>query len=169
LVLSLCAIVLLLSSMIQIPYAVQLATGLERLGLIAHCVWLVVLVPLTWVLVARHGAAGGAASLALGNAGLYLFLPYAMHRKVLKGHQLRWIFRDTLPYMIAAVASVASAAWIARKFNRPVTDYVMLAAGLLAYGAVAAAFSRDLLRSLVAWRDGLASVPKETPPVADSP
>lgn len=94
-----------LNGVMIFPYALQLAEGRTRRLLAIGCAMIAIMVPLTILLVGRHGAIGGAWSWVALNAINLALLVGAM-RAGLPGLGPRWLLRDVLPALVVALAAV---------------------------------------------------------------
>ena len=83
-----------LNGLMNIPYALQLASGWTRLAFSANVVSVVLLVPLMIVLTARYGPVGAAFVWVALNAGYVIFIIPIMHRRLLPAEKWRWYLED---------------------------------------------------------------------------
>ncbi|QXE91539.1 oligosaccharide flippase family protein [Geomonas subterranea] len=97
-----------LNGLMNIPYALQLASGWTRLTLCTNTVAIVVLVPLVVIMTERFGAVGGASVWVILNGAYVLFSMHLMHRRLLPGEKWRW-YREDVFYPLVASLSVAGA------------------------------------------------------------
>ena len=102
--LSLLAFAAILNSVMQASLALQFASGLQKLPLYFNIASCFLLTPLTYFLVLKFGIKGGAISWIVFNLMYYSIIPLFTHRHVLKHHLGQWIFRDTLPFILLALA-----------------------------------------------------------------
>jgi O-antigen/teichoic acid export membrane protein len=139
-----------------VPFALQLAYGATRLQLAISAVLLVVVVPLTLVLVLRHGAIGGAlAWLTLHS--LYLVVGiWLTHRVMLKGLGPKWIALDVgVPLSITALVGVLAYSLSA---SGDMSVYARVACGAgwtLAASAFAFLASPGLRAAALQWLRGM--------------
>ncbi len=103
LALSILAFASLFNAMMQIPYMLQLASGLTWIPFWNNGIAVVVLTPLIYFLVSHYSIAGGAAAWAVFNVFYYFINPHITHRYILRGQLIKWITQDTLPFMAASV------------------------------------------------------------------
>lgn len=110
-VLSVWGLAMALNSVMHVPYAVQLAHGWTRLAATLNVVAVTCMVPALLLLVPKHGAVA-AAWVWVGVNALYLCVGVPlMHRRILRGEQAAWYFRDLLgPLLTCALASLAALA-----------------------------------------------------------
>ena len=83
-----------LSSIVTLPYMLQLAYGWTTLAFYKNIIAIIILIPLLLLLVHYFGVIGGAMAWALLNAGYVLFEIPWMHRRLLRGEMGRWFFVD---------------------------------------------------------------------------
>ncbi|MCX5796852.1 MAG: oligosaccharide flippase family protein [Elusimicrobia bacterium] len=92
-----------INGILNIPYALQLASGWTRLVVLANVVSVLLLAPLMIVLTKWYGAAGAASVWVILNVGyMFISLPI-MHRRLLPTEQWRWYFEDVGRPLVAAV------------------------------------------------------------------
>jgi O-antigen/teichoic acid export membrane protein len=91
-----------LNGLLNAPYALQLAYGWTRLGVILGLVNLVLAVPLLYFAATHYGAVGAAWAMAALSAFNVVVGLGLLHARYLRGEAFAWYFRDTLP--IAGVA-----------------------------------------------------------------
>ncbi len=96
------------NALVTLPYALQLATGWTRLTLIKNVIAIALLAPLLYVWIGRFGAAGAAAAWFVLNLGYVLFEIPFMHRRLLRGHAVRWYVRDVGAPLLAASLSAGT-------------------------------------------------------------
>ena len=129
------ALAMLLNSCMQVPYALQLASGQTRVSLWINGVGVLVMVPLLVGLVQAFGIFGGGLAWAAFNTAYFVAAPLLLHRRVLRGHLLRWLVRDTLPFLVLALACFGSAAWLGPTLQAALA---MLAVAAALYAVAAA-------------------------------
>jgi O-antigen/teichoic acid export membrane protein len=96
-----------LNSLMNIPYALQLASGWTKLTFNINLFSVLLLTPLIILLTKWFGAVGAASIWVILNAGYALFYIPIMHRRLLRTEKWRWYFEDVgLPLFAAAVISV---------------------------------------------------------------
>jgi O-antigen/teichoic acid export membrane protein len=87
---------------LNIPYALQLATGWTRLAFIVSLVSVIGAVPLMISLTKWYGAVGAASVWVILNVSELVFLVSIMHRRLLPHEKWRWYFQDVgLPFGVA--------------------------------------------------------------------
>lgn len=93
-----------LNGLMNIPYAIQLASGKPKLALYTNIAAICVLLPSVFFLATKYGPAGGAFAWFLLNV-LYVFISqYLTHRKILNGGMWRWYLQDVAQPLIVVVA-----------------------------------------------------------------
>jgi O-antigen/teichoic acid export membrane protein len=134
-----------LNGLMNIPFALHLAHGNTRIGLSINVGLVAVLVPTLVVGTLWYGAAGAAATWAIGNA-LYLAVGLPVtHRVLLGGGVAGWATKDVLPPVVSALVVVVIARWIApAQMTRLDTLYALVLIWLLA--SVAAALAGSVTR-----------------------
>jgi O-antigen/teichoic acid export membrane protein len=85
-----------LNGLMNIPYALQLATGWTSLAFRMNLISVLVLVPTMVGLVWLWGAIGAAVTWVLLNSGYVLIGIQVMHRRLLPGQQWRWYGHDVV-------------------------------------------------------------------------
>ncbi len=82
------------NGLMNIPYALQLATGWTRLTFYVNLISVLLMVPLMIVLTKWYGVVGAASVWVILNAGYILFSIQIMHRRLLTSEKWRWYFED---------------------------------------------------------------------------
>jgi O-antigen/teichoic acid export membrane protein len=112
LVLSLLLVGNALNSLVNLPYALQLANGCTRIALTMNLGALVVMVPLIVVLTLLFGPVGAAGAWVALNV-LYLAVGVGVtHRRFLPGQSWRWYGHGVLAPLVAAGGVVLAARWL---------------------------------------------------------
>lgn len=94
------------STLMYIPYALQIAHGWTRLSITQNLVSILLLVPLIFFTAKKYGTEGAASIWLLLNLG-YIFVSVpVMHRKILKGETWRWYSQAMLLPLIGAVVPI---------------------------------------------------------------
>jgi len=97
-----------LNGLMNIPYALQLASGWTSLTFWINLVSAFLLVPTMVVLVRQWGATGAAVAWVLLNSGYFIIGIQLMHSRLLRGHQWRWYGQDVaLPALGALLPGLA--------------------------------------------------------------
>jgi O-antigen/teichoic acid export membrane protein len=101
-----------LNSLMNIPYAKQLAYGWTKLAFYQNVCSVFILVPLLFWAANRYGAVGAAWIWILLNAGYVLFGIQAMHLRLLRSEKLRWYVQDVGLPLAATLAVVLLGRWL---------------------------------------------------------
>jgi O-antigen/teichoic acid export membrane protein len=126
-----------LNGLMNVPYALQLATGWTKLALYQNAIAVAILMPLLLWMANRYGAVGAATIWIAVNAGYVLIGIQIMHTRLLRGERKRWYLQDVgLPLLGAFTAAVVGR-WIFPT-NAPL-PVMMMALGVVALSALAAA------------------------------
>ncbi len=97
-----------LNGLMNIPYALQLASGWTKLTFYFNLVCVLLLAPLIILLTKLYGAVGAASVWVILNTGYVMLYIPIMHRRLLRMEKWRWYFEDVgLPLFAAAAVSVA--------------------------------------------------------------
>jgi O-antigen/teichoic acid export membrane protein len=92
-----------INGLMNIPYALQLASGWTRLSIFVNLVSVLLLMPLMIILAKWYGAMGAASVWVILHIG-YLFISIPiMHRRLLPTEKWRWYFNDVGRPLLAAV------------------------------------------------------------------
>jgi O-antigen/teichoic acid export membrane protein len=150
-----------LNGLMNLPYALQLAFGITRVGLGIYVLLLVLTVPAAYALQAGFGAAGVASTWLVINVMYFAIGVPVTHRVTGISSVARWVLRDVLPPVAAAFIGVGM---VHAAFGTGATRIgaAVLVAGALATGyacALGAAptvrgEARKLLHGM--WRAGAA-------------
>lgn len=96
-----------LNGLMNIPFALQLAYGNTKIGLIVNLCLVAALAPAIVLATFQYGVVGGAAMWGVIN-GLYLLVGLPLtHKYLLPGETPNWIRSDVLPPLFAALILVA--------------------------------------------------------------
>lgn len=107
LVLSLLALGCLFHGMMYIPYALQLAYAKIKVALAINFISLCVMIPLMLVFYYSYGTIGVALTWLLINIFATLVGVFTVHRYLLKGEYVRWLFHDNgLVFIIALLPGI---------------------------------------------------------------
>jgi O-antigen/teichoic acid export membrane protein len=121
-----------LNAMVNIPYALQLASGWTRLALYQNLISILFIIPMLILMAVYYGAAGAAVPWALLNIGYFAIGIYVMHMYLLKEELKAWYVSDVgLPLAGALAVAVP-----ARLLLSPALTGATLAGAVLAVGAV---------------------------------
>lgn len=92
-----------LNGLMWLPYFLQLAHGWTKLAFYINLFAIIILIPLIILGTYHYGAVGGAMSGVILNFFYILVTIQIMHRKILKGEQWQWYFKDLLPPFITSL------------------------------------------------------------------
>lgn len=150
-----------LNGLMHLPFALQLAHGWTRIGMLINLFLITILLPATIFLAQAYGATGGAAAWALLNA-LYVLIGIPLtHRRILRGETLRWVKDDLILPATGAVGVAVAGRILPTGSLTPAETLFFLAGLLICSSAVAAivtpqtrAWLLELKKSLVAMKPG---------------
>jgi O-antigen/teichoic acid export membrane protein len=138
-----------LNGLMNVPYALQLASGWTTLAMYANLAAIAFLLPAVVILTSRYGAVGAAIVWVILNAGYATIGVGIMHRRLLRGELRRWYLADV---GIPLLASVGAASLVRLAFPAPTGVPALFGAVVAAlaatYFAAAAAtpVGRDVLK-----------------------
>lgn len=138
------------NGLMNIPYALQLASGWTRLTFFVNLVSVLLLVPLMIMLANWYGAVGAASVWVILNCGYILFAIPIMHRRLLPTEKWRW-YREDIGIPLAVSLAVAGVF----RLTVPAPDqqlfqvvYLALVSGLtLVITAMSTSVTRNWLRT----------------------
>ncbi len=134
-----------LNGLMNIPYALQLASGWTSLAFWANVVSTVILVPTMVGLVWQWGPIGAALTWVLLNSGYVLFAIPVMHRRLLPGQQWHWYGRDVaLPALGTLLVGLVGRVLIPHSLPSHLMIPVLLL--LLVFASLAAALAAPAVR-----------------------
>jgi hypothetical protein len=145
-----------LNTLMSAPYALQLAHGETRLGILLHIGLILLFVPAIIIAASLYGAIGaGWVWIGLNTVYLAIGLPWT-HRLLLRGESTIWLIEDVLAPGAAGGVVVAVGWLLCRPSDSPVlavaSALVTLAAGWFAAAMAGARVRRWLLPSAALWR-----------------
>ena len=141
--LSVLALANMFNAMMNVPYALQLASGLTWIPLWSNGLSVVLIAPAIYFLVIRYGIVGGAIAWAVINISSYFITPHIFHRYVLPGHKTAWILKDTLPFMSAGLG-VFGGLYLCKLFvYGELLTYIMMFAGFPVYACLVLLISKE--------------------------
>lgn len=144
----------MINGLMHLPYGLQLAHGMTRLGLQVNVALLCLFVPASVALHSQFGALGIAAAWPLLNAAYFAVAVPLTHRLLRFGRSAAWITRDVLPVAAASFASVGAAHVVIGPATSRVSAFVVILAAL-AFGYAAAGLSSARFREyLRRWAQG---------------
>lgn len=133
----------ILNSVMQASLVLQFAAGLQKLPLYFNIASCFLLTPLTYFLVLKFGIKGGAISWIVFNLLYYSIIPVFTHRFVLKQQLLRWIFRDTLPFILLALTVFGLPSLLPSSLEL-VLKYSLAFLSLIVYAGIVFFFDKSL-------------------------
>jgi len=83
-----------LNGLMNLPYALQLASGWTRLSFLKNVIAVALVIPLIIYMTAHYGAIGAAIAWPVLNMGYVLFEIPIMHRRLLRKEKWRWYWQD---------------------------------------------------------------------------
>jgi O-antigen/teichoic acid export membrane protein len=95
------------NGIMNIPYALQLASGWTSLSFWINVGAILFLTPATWFFATKYGAIGGAAVWCALNVGYVFLTPHLMHKRLLQTEKMSWYMRDIFPPVLVAAAAIA--------------------------------------------------------------
>lgn len=101
--LSTLALAAMFNLVMQIPYVLQLATGITWIALWNNAISLAILSPLMYFLISRLGIAGAGVAWAAFNLSYFLIVPHIMHMYILPNEKKAWFFHDVIPFIVLCV------------------------------------------------------------------
>jgi O-antigen/teichoic acid export membrane protein len=140
-----------LSALIQLPFYLQLASGLVKLGFYTNLVSVIVAAPCMYFFATRYGAAGGAAVWLVLNLSHFLIVVPLMHRFISKVETWRWYAVDTIPPFGACVLIIGLARWLMPEGQPDFAKVTYLGLVLAASYAGAIFSAPDTRRWALAW------------------
>jgi O-antigen/teichoic acid export membrane protein len=161
---------MLLFTLVDIPYMLQLAQGRARLAVYTNLASVALYVPMLAVLVPRYGLIGGAVPLLVLYAAKLVIWAPLMHSVILPGEWARWFFGDVArPVVATATVTIVARLLLPRGLFSSFLSGVFLLGIVVMAAAVAAIAAAPLARNRAAsllplLRDAFSRKP-ENPPV----
>jgi O-antigen/teichoic acid export membrane protein len=114
------------NGLLNVPYALQLASGWTSFTLTANVCAVVILGPAIALAASRYGGIGAAAVWLALNCGYFITATIVMFRRLLRTERWRWLFVDIAGPLLASasVVAVARVLWIST--TAVMTQIVML-------------------------------------------
>lgn len=107
------------NGIMNIPYALQLASGWTKLAFWINVGAIVLLVPAIWWAATYFGAAGAAAVWAILNLGYVLLTPHIMHRRLLPKEKASWYIKSFLvPLLVCVMFMIVIASYPLSELSR---------------------------------------------------
>jgi O-antigen/teichoic acid export membrane protein len=140
-----------INATMTLAWALQVAYGRTRFGLVQSVVSVLLAVPsIAWA-ASRFGAVGAASVWLLLNLGYLAVTMPLIHRRILRGELAAWYLRDVAPVAIASTivaALLAAALGPLARGAAGLAQLALVSALTLAAGALASGFVRSQLRAL---------------------
>ena len=90
-----------INGLMNLPYALQLASGWTKLSFFKSIIAVILLVPLIIYMTIRYGAVGAASVWVILNMGMFFFEIPIMHLRLLRKEKWRWYLQDVcLPLVV---------------------------------------------------------------------
>jgi O-antigen/teichoic acid export membrane protein len=141
-----------LNSLMNLPYALQLAYGWTRLTFYTNVIAALVLGPTLLIAISHYGGVGAAAVWVVLNVGYVLIQLQLMHRRLLSSERRKWYLADVGFPLVAALFTAGVGRWFAIEIlsgkASPVYIAVIFAATLAASGLAASEIRTLALRSV---------------------
>ena len=145
-----------INGVMHMPYGLQLASGLTRLGLQINLALVAMSIPAAVFLCKQFGALGLALTWPLINAVYFLVGVPLTHRAVGFGRALPWFVGDVAPTVLVSFATVGAVHSVLGVGSTRLASTAAVLAGLV-LGYAAAALAADRFRSqLLLWMRGRA-------------
>jgi len=139
-----------INATMTLAWALQVAYGQTRFGLVQSIVSVLLAVPsIAWAAV-HFGAAGAASVWLLLNLGYLTVTMPLIHRRILRGELAAWYLRDVAPVAAASALTAALVAWWLGPLARGALGLAQLTLAsvlTLAAGALASGFVRSQIRA----------------------
>jgi O-antigen/teichoic acid export membrane protein len=111
-----------INGIMNLPYALQLASGWTKLSFLKTVIAVILFVPLIIYMTTRYGAVGAASVWLVLNIGLVLFEIPIMHLRLLRKEKWRWYWQDVCLPLVACVL----VAGVGRIFiSGPMSQFIM--------------------------------------------
>lgn len=139
-----------LMGLMLIPYALQLAFGWTKLGLIFNAFSVLILIPALIWLVLKYGAIGA----CLCWVALYLIqitgMIHCMHRRFLQGEKLKWYVDDVIKPLMAPLLIVGGSRFVYTSVGEMLRPQIVVGLAVLSTACVcASAMSTPLVRKMI--------------------
>ena len=125
------------NSLLQVPFALQLAHGWTNLPLRINCLAVAILLPSEYFAVQYFGAVGAAFVWALVNVAILPASAILMHRRLLASERSRWASRAVFLPLACSMTLVGIVAWLAPAMSSRLPAFeIILVAGIIALAGV---------------------------------
>ncbi len=135
-----------LNSLMNLPYALQLAYSWTSLVFYTNIISIIILVPALVVTTLYFGGIGAASVWIALNSGYVLIQVHIMHRRLLRGGQWRWYFED-VGYPMTATLSVISLGHFLIRDRMPFSILLVNLTILFAFALMSAVFAAPQIRA----------------------
>ena len=112
-----------INGLMNLPYALQIASGWTKLSLFKTLIAVIIVVPLIIYMTTRYGAVGAASVWAILHTGLFLFEVPIMHRRLLSQEKWRWYLQDVCLPLVTCILVAGTGRMFLRE---PMPYYVIL-------------------------------------------
>lgn len=111
----------MINGIMNMPYALQIASGWTRLTLLTNMVSIATVIPLLWMASRQYGMLGAACAWLSLNFAYLLITPHLVHKKILRGELTLWYWTGVLRPIGATIATAIAlfAIKYAFKFHLP--------------------------------------------------
>lgn len=117
-----------LNGLINLPYALQLASGWTRLTIGSNLVALIFGLPFCIWAVRQDGVLGAAYLWFTINLGFFAITVPLMHRRLMRGELSKWYFQDIIPPIISAIFITLLGRWFLPALQRNILSALLLGA-----------------------------------------
>ncbi len=142
-----------LHALVQLPYYLQIASGLVKLGFYTNLVSAVIALPCMYFFASRYGAPGAAAVWLLLNLSHFIIVVPLMHRFLPKVETWRWYVVDTMLPCGACILILGLARWLMPEGLTDLVKAVYLGSVLAAAYAGAILSAPDIRTWALGWRN----------------
>jgi O-antigen/teichoic acid export membrane protein len=136
------------NAMMHIPVMLQYAAGMTSIAMGVNVLGSLFLLPFMYLVIERFGIAGAGITWLIFNLLYYLIAPHVMHRRILPGHQTKWIFKDTLSFLLLAWALMGGAYVLGLNFGYRILVLLGVLMSFLIY-AILCLWNYPVIRSLL--------------------
>jgi len=113
--LTILSIAVLFNTALQTHYILVFAGGLTWIPMICNIISSIILVPIVYYAIVNFGISGAGLSWLLLNVTYFFVIPKITHFYILKSDYYRWIFNDTLYYIVSS-ALIFSIGFVAKSY-----------------------------------------------------
>ena len=106
----------------NIPFQLVLAAAWTRLPIYLGLCSVIIIVPFLILLIRQYGVVGAGISWLVLNCTAAPVFVFLLHRRILKGHAVRWFFRDMAPpFLLALLGTLLGRLYVTTDMNMGVT------------------------------------------------